>query len=191
VAGFKATCAARQRSGSRILRYNGGDQEGDRMKTTWSGTFAPALLTGLLLALAPASAQQSPAIQLPPDARRTFADPAAYVPDLATLATPTSELRDLVQRLLVDRQALGRFYTVPGSVERRTRLRAFYDAWLKAMPAIDFARLSQEGRVDYVLLRTHLEYQQSLLRREERTEKEIAPLVPFAASIVRLAEDRQ
>jgi uncharacterized protein (DUF885 family) len=150
-----------------------------------------AILAGLLLALAPVSAQQPAGIQLPPDAKRTFAAPAAYVPDLAALVAATSELRDVVQRFSTDRQALLRFYTVPGSVERRTRLRAFQDAWLQALQAIDFAKLSQEAKADYILLRTHLEYQQALLGREERNEREIAPLVPFAQTITRLAEDRQ
>ena len=83
--------------------------------------------------LAPMSAQQPAGIQLPPDARRTFAEPAAYVPDLATLVAATSELRDVVQRFSSDRQALLRFYTVPGSPERRARLRAFQDAWLRGL----------------------------------------------------------
>ena len=151
----------------------------------------PALAGSLLIMLAPMSAQQPAGIQLPPDARRTFAEPAAYVPDLAKLVAATSELRDIVQRFSTDRQALLRFYTVPGSPERRARLHAFQDAWLKALPAIDFAKLSQEGKADYVLLRTHLEYQQALLGREERNEREIAPLVPFAQTVTRLAEDRQ
>ena len=151
----------------------------------------PAILAGLLLGLGPVSAQQPAGIQLPPDARRTFAEPAAYVPDLPTLVAATSELRDVVQRFSTDRQGLLRFYTVPGSVERRTRLRAFQEAWLKALAAIDFAKLSQEGKADYVLLRTHLEYQQALVGREERNERDIAPLVPFAQTITRLAEDRQ
>jgi uncharacterized protein (DUF885 family) len=151
----------------------------------------PALVAGLLAALAPASAQQPSGLQLPPEARRTFAEPAAYVPDLKTLAAATSELRDVVQRFSTDRQALLRFYSVPGAPERRARLRAFQDAWLKALPAIDFAALSREGQADYILLRTHLEYQQTLLGREERHEREIAPLVPFGAAIVTLAEDRQ
>ena len=155
------------------------------------GRFVPALAGGLLITLAPMSAQQPAGIQLPPDARRTFAEPAAYVPDLTTLVAATSELRDIVQRFSTDRQALLRFYTVPGSVERRARLRAFQDAWLKALSAIDFAKLSQEGKADYILLRTHLEYQQALLGREERNEREIAPLVPFAQTVTRLAEDRQ
>ena len=155
------------------------------------GRLAPALVGGLLLTLAPAAAQQPAGIQLPPEARRTFAEPAAYAPDLTKLVAATSELRDIVQRFSTDRQALLRFHTVPGSAERRTRLRAFQDAWLKALPAIDFAKLSQEGKADYVLLRTHLEYQQALLRREERHEREIAPLVPFSQTVTRLAEDRQ
>jgi uncharacterized protein (DUF885 family) len=161
------------------------------MRTRRPLAFVLALLTGLLVALAPLRAQQPPGLQLPPDLRRTFAEPSAYVPDLARLTAAASELRDIVQRFSTDRQALLRFYTVPGSSERRSRLRQFQDAWLKALPAIDFAKLSQEGKADYVLLRTHLEYQQALLGREERSEREIAPLVPFAPAIVKLAEDRQ
>ena len=160
------------------------------MRTGRPFLFVPALIAGLLVTLAPLPAQQ-PGLQLPPDVRRTFADPAAYVPDLAGLKAATSELRDIVQRFSTDRQALLRFYAVPGSLERRSRLRQFQDAWLKALGAIDFARLSQEGKADYVLLRTHLEYQLALLGREERSEREIAPLVPFGPAIVKLAEDRQ
>jgi hypothetical protein len=151
----------------------------------------PALVGGLLLAFAPTSAQQPAGIQLPPDARRVFAEPSAYVPDLTTLVAATSELRDVIQRFSADRQALLRFYTVPGSPERRSRLRGFQDAWLRALPGIAFAKLSQEGKADYILLRTHLEYQQALLGREARYEADIAPLVPFSPAIVKLAEDRQ
>jgi hypothetical protein len=151
----------------------------------------PALAVGFTITLTTTSAQQPAGLLLPPDLRRTFAEPAAYVPDLTRLVGATSELRDVVQRFSTDRQALLRFYTVPGSPERRARLRAFQDAWLKALPAIDFAKLSQEGKADYVLLRTHLEYQQALLGREERQERETAPLLPFAPAIVKLTEDRQ
>ena len=149
------------------------------------------LVGGLFCALATMSAQQPSGIQLPPEVKRTFAEPAAYVPDLPGLVAGTSELRDVVQRFSTDRQALLRFYSVPGSPERRGRLRAFQATWLNALPAVDFAKLSQEGKADYILLRSQLEYQQALLGREERNEREIAPLVPFAQTITRLAEDRQ
>jgi hypothetical protein len=142
------------------------------------------------VAVAGATAQQ-PALQLPPDVGRRFADPSAYLPDLSVLATATSELRDLVTRFKLDAEALKRFHAIVGSSERRSRLRSFYTAWLQALPKLNFAKLSREGQADYVLLRNYLEYQIKLLAREERRMQEIAPLVPFAADIITLQEDRQ
>jgi hypothetical protein len=134
---------------------------------------------------------QQPALQRPPEAHRTFSDPSAYVPDPALLTAATSELRDTVDRFAIDGQAIQRFYNIPGSDERRERLRRYYTAWLAELPKMDFARLSREGQVDYVLLRTHIEYQVALLNREERVGKATAPLVPFANDIVALQEQRQ
>ena len=122
-------------------------------------------------------AEPSKPLQNPANVERTFAPVAAYVPDLTTLVAATSELRDTVDRFAADRQALMRFHTVQGSQERRSKLRAFYDGWLKALPKVDFARLSKDGQVDYVLLRNYVDYQLMLLGREDRSEKEAAPLL--------------
>ena len=138
-----------------------------------------------------AGVAQRQVLQEPPGSERQFADPAAYVPDVTRPVASTSELRDLVDRFALDRQALQRFYGVPGSNERRARLRAFQQAWLKALPKVDFGKLSREGQVDYVLLRNHLEYALKLLDREERWERETDPLLPFEEDIIRLQEDRQ
>ena len=51
--------------------------------------------------------------------------------------------------------------------------------------------MSQEGKADYVLLRTRIEYEIALLGREDRVQRDIAPLLPFSGDIVALAEDRQ
>ena len=157
-----------------------------------------ALPLGVCLLAAPASlnAGQQPAapgkpLQHPPDVERTFSPVTAYVPDLGGLVASTSELRDTVDRFSADRQALLRFYNIQGSKERRDKLRALYDGWLKALPKADFGRLSKDGQTDYVLLRNYIDYQLLLLGREERSEKEIAPLLPFADRIVELQEDRQ
>lgn len=127
--------------------------------------------------------------QGPPPARRTFSPPESYVPTQVTAST--SELRDLVDRFGIDRAAIVRFYTLPGSPARRARIGTFYGAWLKTLDAVDFDRLSQEGKVDYVLLRTRIEYEQALVAREDAVQREIAPLVPFANDIVTLVEDRE
>jgi len=63
------------------------------MPTGRSRSLALALAGGMPLSLAPMSAQRPAGLQLPPDARRTFADPAGSVPDLARLAGATSEVR--------------------------------------------------------------------------------------------------
>ena len=140
----------------------------------------------------PSGQQQAPAsLQRPPDVERTFSTPDAYVPDVTALVASTSELRGTVDRFAADRQALQRFHNIPGSHARREKLRGFYTAWLKALPRIEFSRLSHDGQIDYVLLRNYIEYQAMLLGREERTQKELGPLLPFADAIVTLQEDRQ
>lgn len=129
--------------------------------------------------------------QGPPRATRKFSPTSDYAPDVNKLASSTSELRDIVGRFTDDRSALLRFYTIPGSPARRERMRAFDDTWVKTLARVDFDRLSQEGKVDYVLLRTRIEYDSALVAREDRVQLEIAPLVPFSAGIVALAENRQ
>jgi hypothetical protein len=155
---------------------------------TRAQTFTTAAV--LLVAASAVSGRQGP-LQAPPSAERVFSDPSAYVPDMKLLAAATSELRDLVERFSTDRQGLQRFYPTSGSNERRARLGAFYQAWMRALPALDFAALSREGQVDYVLLRNHIEYSLKLLDREERSERDTDPLLPFEEDIIRLQEDRQ
>jgi uncharacterized protein (DUF885 family) len=155
---------------------------------------ARATLVCLAVATASTYAQPQtgkPPLQLPPEVERTFSDPSAYVPDLTRLATTKSELRDTVDRFAPDRQAIQRFHAIPGSAERRERLRGFYETWLKKLPAINFSQLSRDGQVDYVLLRNYIEYQIALLGREARADAETAPLLPFAEDIIRLQEERQ
>jgi uncharacterized protein (DUF885 family) len=130
--------------------------------------------------------------QISVERRQGAVDPAAYVPDLAGLvAPPSSELRDLVERYLADRAALLRRYPLRLSEARRERLRGFYRAWQAALGRLDFDRLSQQGRVDFVLLANQLAYELRLLDREARSFAETADLVPFASRIVELEEARR
>ena len=129
--------------------------------------------------------------QGPPHATRTFSSPADYVPDPKMLNAALSELRDLVTRFRLDRAAILRFYVITGSPTRIARLETFYDAWLETLRKVDFDGLSQEGKADYVLLRTRIDYEIALLGREGRVQRDIGPLLPFSADIIALAENRQ
>ncbi len=102
-----------------------------------------------------------------------------------------SDLRLAVERYDEDRRALFRRYDVPYSAVRRERFRSFYRGWLDALAALDFEGLDHEGQVDYVLLRSQIEYEQELLDQEDASVADMLPLVPFAARLGALQEARR
>ena len=107
------------------------------------------------------------------------------------VSSSTSELRDLVARFGHDRAAILRFYVIPGSPTRRARMPDVLRRLAGHLRKPDFDGLSQEGKADYVLLRTRIDYEIALLGREDRVQRDIAPLLPFADDIITLAENRQ
>jgi len=117
-------------------------------------------------------------------------DPPA-IASLVDFGRNQSDLRVAVERFREDRAALGRRWDVPYSPVRRARLQAFYEGWLRSLAATDFAALNHEGQVDYVLLRTQLEFELEELAQEAVADAEMAPLVPFARPIGLLQEARR
>jgi uncharacterized protein (DUF885 family) len=103
----------------------------------------------------------------------------------------SSELRELVDRFVADRDEVERFYSVEGSALQIRRLREFYAAWHKRLDALAYDGLGTEGRVDWILLSRQVDHEQRLLDREESRERETAPLIPFAADIAGLQEARR
>ena len=159
--------------------------------------FHSPVFTGMTIVVTAAalSAQQAPA---PPKGmpRPTPSAPSAsgatYVPAIAPLPDATnSELRDLVTRYSLDRAALLRRYSVEQSSEQRSKLREFHDGWAAQLAKVGFDRLSQDGKVDYVLLNARLKYELRLLDRAAALAKETAPLLPFADAIAGLQDARR
>lgn len=115
------------------------------------------------------------------------AAPGEY-PDLDN---SSSEMRPLMERYATDRGSILRFYNLTGSPARRTRLRKFYEENKAALAQQNFDVMSQDGKVDYVLFRNHLEHELRALDREEKQQVEDAPYLPFANAIIDLEEARQ
>lgn len=116
----------------------------------------------------------------------------SVVPDLAALiARPRSELVPLLERWATDRQALGRRYTVDYSPQRRARFRSFHAAWRDSLAALPFERLTRPAQVDWLLLDNRLRHELALLDREEGLATEMAPVLPFAATLFDLLETRR
>lgn len=123
---------------------------------------------------------------------QTGVDARAYVPPAdQVIGSTSSELRELVDRYQVDRATLLRRWHVEYSPLRRDRQREFVAGWKETLANMVFEQLSQEGRIDHVLLRTKLEYEVQLLDREERLWAQVEPLLPFGLDIVALMEARR
>jgi hypothetical protein len=116
---------------------------------------------------------------------------AANVSANSDIADQTSEMRALIDRYTADRGALLRAYPIELSPTRHNRFKKFYEEWLDQLPANGFDGMSQDGKVDYVLFRNHLQHQLRQLDLQAKDQAEAAPLTPFAATIIGLEEWRR
>jgi uncharacterized protein (DUF885 family) len=112
-------------------------------------------------------------------------------PDLKDLDNSQSELRGVIERYLADRGSLSRSYPVELSPARQARFKQFYSDWLGVLGKLNFDGLSQDGKVDYLLLKTHFNHELQQLDIQNKSLAEIAPLTPFAQTIIDLAEARR
>jgi uncharacterized protein (DUF885 family) len=129
--------------------------------------------------------------QTPPGSKAGDAPHTVTEQEIDDLLRPQSELRGLIERYDTDVKSLERSMPVSFSPAANARLRAFYEHWLAVLQKLDFQKLSQEGRVDYLLLRNHIEYERRRGEIQEKEQTEMAPLLPFAPVIIELAEARR
>jgi hypothetical protein len=116
----------------------------------------------------------------------------SVVPDLATLISARqSELAPVLERWNLDRNALGRRYSVAYSPERQARLGRYQDAWQGELERLAFGTLSREAQVDAVLLHNRVRYEQQVLAREAALFAEMAPMLPFADTLFAMLEARR
>jgi hypothetical protein len=95
-------------------------------------------------------------------------------------------MRAAIERYTVDRGSLMRSYPVVMSPNRRTRLKKFYEENLNSLKSLDFDAMSQDGKIDYLLFKNHLEYELRQSDIQDKQLAEIQPLLPFADTIVEL-----
>ena len=116
---------------------------------------------------------------------------AGDAPDLGDLDLSNSEMRVAIERFVADRGSLSRSYPVEMSPARLTRFKQFYSDWLALIGKMNFDAMGQDGRIDYVLFKYHLNHELQQLDVQARALAEIAPLLPFAQTITDLAEARR
>src|SRR5215831_14431785 len=115
----------------------------------------------------------------------------SVTPDPISDAANQSEMRQTIETYVADRGSLQRSFFVVNSPARRERFRKFYQDALDRMQKLNFDAMSQEGKVDYILFRSHLEHELRQLDIEAKQQAEIEPLIPFGKTIVDLEEARR
>jgi uncharacterized protein (DUF885 family) len=142
------------------------------------------LIVGLAASAAIANAQAP--------ARATTRSDSASVPNLVSLVgRPGSELADVVNRFAQDLNSVGRRYDADDSPDQRRRMRDFYNGWSARLAEIDFDKLSEEGKADYVLLNREVKHSLALLDRRQTQISESEVLLPFAAKLLALQDARR
>jgi len=103
---------------------------------------------------------------------------------------PQGDLRDFIARYTSDRDSLFRTYGVSISPIRQARLNEFYGDSLETLRKVDFTGLSEDGKIDYLLLQNHLTHALRQLALRQKQFEEMSPLLPFSKTIVELDGSR-
>ena len=104
----------------------------------------------------------------------------------AAQARPEGQMPQVIREFAADHDALERTYEVEISPARRERLEKLYADTQTKLAALNFDALSQEDKVDYLLLKNHVNAREHHLALEKRQIDEMTPLLPFAAAIEHL-----
>lgn len=130
-------------------------------------------------------------IQTPAQGTRTNGARARPATPAEPLDAKESEMRAAIERYTVDRGSLQRSLPVATSPTRRERFRKLYSDWLASLLKLDFDAMSQDGKIDYILFKNHLEYELRQLDIQAKQLDEIQPLIPFAKTIIDFEESRR
>ncbi len=118
-------------------------------------------------------------------------DASSAALDVAEMSNDRSELRGPIERYTTDRGTLQRSLPPSASPRRDERLREFTKQWLDQLGNLEFTRLSQDGKVDFLLLKNQLTHELRQLDIRGKETAESASLVPFGTTILELDEARR
>src|SRR5262249_38695362 len=105
--------------------------------------------------------------------------------------SPEPGLRETIENFSADRGDLNREYDVADSPAKSARFEQFFRQWQQRLSELDFDKLPQAGKIDYLLLGNYIGRQQRQLHLDEEAAREIEPLAPFLANIAELEAARR
>ncbi|MBS1680810.1 MAG: DUF885 family protein [Bacteroidetes bacterium] len=116
---------------------------------------------------------------------------AGLVAQAQQKVTGLSEMRDALAQYQSDKIGLARKYQVKESDEYYNRYTLLFNDWLKNLKDYPFEKFSQDGKVDYVLLRTEIEKDTHQLQQEKSEFEKIKSTIPYAEKVMTLVHQRR
>ena len=110
---------------------------------------------------------------------------------LTTMVTAQSSLIDVVSSFSADKKALNSFYHNSESEEYYQRFTKLYNNWGERIAAIDFEKLTQQEKVDYLLLKNLIEKESYFLNIDYKSFKKVAFVADFAEEIIPFLKERK
>ena len=101
------------------------------------------------------------------------------------------KLPDIVVRFSADRSSLEETYKISFSDARLNRFEQFYQDELKMLSALDFDRLSESDKLDYLLLQNCLHGELDELALSRAHAVAMMPLLPFAESMENIFDSKR
>jgi len=146
-----------------------------------------SMMSALLACLAIAGAA-------PPDEPTSRPDPSAAMAvevDLDGIGPTPGRMAGVIGRYDADRGSVSRSAPPALGPAHEGLLRRFDESWLKAVESLDFDAMGLDDRVDSTLLKNRLNSDARRLDLDAKERAEMAPMVPFAATVLGLDASRR
>ena len=104
----------------------------------------------------------------------------------------SDRIKQFIQNMTVDLRDLENYYNITFSPKRIVRLGEFFTEQACGLfTGVDFDKLDQDGKVDWLLTKAYIVRQQQGLRTEWSRIKDLSPLLGWADGLISLCEQRQ
>jgi uncharacterized protein (DUF885 family) len=107
---------------------------------------------------------------------------------MQALGADTTPMTEMIEHYSADSASLMHAYPLAISPAAEERFTRFNENTLAALKDVQFDALDEEGKVDYLLLKNHVERELHTLSREQKEFNEAAALMPFAPVIFAMVE---
>ena len=112
------------------------------------------------------------------------------VSESATHETSSVVIANYIEQYKADLETLRHRYRVPLDIEAEEMRTSTTQSWLDRLTEVDFSALGRVDQIDYLLLKSELQYQLDKQLLDRARDGEASKLLPYAAGLVAFLKNR-